>query len=153
MLSVCTAIERLLYSTPDCYTQEIRGAADRGPGCNQSGIAFITHPSSFLSLSANKSPMNRKNFLRLSSLGLASLSLKKPAGFLSTQKPIVISTWDTGMGVNAAAWKVLEQGGKALYAVEAGGIFIEDQPSCCVGLGGYPDRDGIVTLDSCIMDE
>ncbi|MBS1732278.1 MAG: N(4)-(beta-N-acetylglucosaminyl)-L-asparaginase, partial [Bacteroidetes bacterium] len=23
----------------------------------------------------------------------------------------------------------------------------------CVGLGGFPDRDGIVTLDACIMDE
>jgi len=37
--------------------------------------------------------------------------------------------------------------------VEAGAIFIENQINCCVGLGGYPDRDGIVTLDSCIMDE
>jgi N4-(beta-N-acetylglucosaminyl)-L-asparaginase len=32
-------------------------------------------------------------------------------------------------------------------------MHIEDEINCCVGLGGYPDRDGIVTLDSCIMDE
>ena len=32
-------------------------------------------------------------------------------------------------------------------------MHIENEINCCVGLGGYPDRDGIVTLDSCIMDE
>jgi N4-(beta-N-acetylglucosaminyl)-L-asparaginase len=37
--------------------------------------------------------------------------------------------------------------------VEAGARQIEDTINCCVGLGGYPDRDGVVTLDSCIMDE
>jgi N4-(beta-N-acetylglucosaminyl)-L-asparaginase len=30
---------------------------------------------------------------------------------------------------------------------------MENQINCCVGLGGYPDRNGIVTLDACIMDE
>ncbi len=40
-----------------------------------------------------------------------------------------------------------------LSEVEAGAIFMENEMNCCVGLGGYPDRDGIVTLDSCIMDE
>ncbi|HRB23930.1 MAG TPA: N(4)-(beta-N-acetylglucosaminyl)-L-asparaginase, partial [Ferruginibacter sp.] len=62
-------------------------------------------------------------------------------------------TWDSGMPVNAAAWEILAKNGKSLDAVEAGAIFIENQINCCVGLGGYPDRDGIVTLDSCIMDE
>jgi N4-(beta-N-acetylglucosaminyl)-L-asparaginase len=37
--------------------------------------------------------------------------------------------------------------------VEAGAIYIENEINCCVGLGGFPDRDGIVTLDACIMDE
>lgn len=97
--------------------------------------------------------MNRKNFLRLSSLGLASLSFKRTDNFINTQKPVVISTWDTGMAVNAAAWKILEPGGRALDAVEAGAVSIENEINCCVGIGGYPDRDGIVTLDSCIMDE
>lgn len=67
-------------------------------------------------------------------------------------KPIVISTWDSGMPVNAEAWKILSTKGTALDAVEAGAIHIENEINCCVGLGGYPDRDGIVTLDSCIMD-
>ena len=56
------------------------------------------------------------------------------------------------MPVNAEAWKILSAKGTALDAVEAGARHIEDKIDCCVGLGGYPDRDGIVTLDSCIMD-
>jgi N4-(beta-N-acetylglucosaminyl)-L-asparaginase len=56
------------------------------------------------------------------------------------------------MGVNAEAWKILSINGKAIDAVEAGAMYIEDQNNCCVGLKGYPDRDGIVTLDALIMD-
>jgi len=85
--------------------------------------------------------MNRRKFL----------TLQKP--LFSAIKPIVVATWDSGMPVNAAAWEILAKNGKSLDAVEAGAIFIENQINCCVGLGGYPDRDGIVTLDSCIMDE
>jgi N4-(beta-N-acetylglucosaminyl)-L-asparaginase len=57
------------------------------------------------------------------------------------------------MPVNAEAWKILSAKGKSVDAVEAGAIYIEDTINCCVGLGGFPDRDGIVTLDACIMDE
>ena len=98
--------------------------------------------------------MNRRKFLNLSAL-TAPLLLSKNAIAHSAQqknKPIVISTWDSGMPVNAAAWKILEKNGSALDAVEAGAIHIENDINCCVGLGGYPDRDGIVTLDACIMD-
>ena len=84
-------------------------------------------------------------------MGLAAL--KMPSFSNKTEKPIVISTWDSGMGVNAEAWKILSANGKSVDAVEAGAVYIEDIISCCVGLGGYPDRDGIVTLDACIMDE
>ena len=95
--------------------------------------------------------MNRKKFLQLSSMGLAAIKL--PTLSNSSQKPIVISTWDSGMPVNAEAWKILSVNGKSIDAVEAGAIYIEDTINCCVGLGGFPDRDGIVTLDACIMDE
>lgn len=95
--------------------------------------------------------MNRKKFIQLGSLGLSAISLKP------TQKaaagPIVVATWDSGMPVNEAAWKVLSTNGKSIDAVEAGAIYIEDTINCCVGLGGYPDRNGIVTLDASIMDE
>lgn len=95
--------------------------------------------------------MNRKKFLQLGSMGLASINL--PSFSTTIQKPIVISTWDSGMPVNAEAWKILSANGKSIDAVEAGAMYIEDSLNCCVGLGGHPDRDGIVTLDACIMDE
>ena len=99
--------------------------------------------------------VNRRKFLHLSALTAPLLTAKKSLanGFEGTTKPIVISTWDSGMPVNAAAWKILSANGRALDAVEAGAMHIENEINCCVGLGGYPDRDGIVTLDSCIMDE
>jgi len=99
--------------------------------------------------------MNRRKFLQLGSLSAPLLLTKKTManGFGETIKPIVVSTWDSGMAVNEAAWKILSVNGRALDAVEAGARQIEDTINCCVGLGGYPDRDGIVTLDSCIMDE
>lgn len=99
----------------------------------------------------------RRKFLRWSALGLPFVSfsqiLAKSKAPTAT-KPIVVSTWDSGLPVNAVAWKILrEQNGRALDAVEAGARSIEDSINCCVGLGGNPDRDGIVTLDACIMDE
>jgi N4-(beta-N-acetylglucosaminyl)-L-asparaginase len=58
------------------------------------------------------------------------------------------------MAANVEAWKVLSSGGRALDAVEAGARVPEADPKeTSVGLGGLPDRDGKVTLDSCIMDE
>ena len=99
--------------------------------------------------------INRRKFLHLSALTAPLLAVKKSLanGLENTTKPIVVSTWDSGMAVNAEAWKILSANGRALDAVEAGAMHIENEISCCVGLGGYPDRDGIVTLDSCIMDE
>ena len=67
--------------------------------------------------------------------------------------PVIVSTWDAGLSANAAGWKILVNKGRALDAVEAAGRASEDEISCCVGLGALPDRDGIVTLDSCIMDD
>lgn len=67
--------------------------------------------------------------------------------------PAVISTWDNRRA-NAAAWAVLAAGGRALDAVEAGARVPEADPKdTSVGYGGFPDRDGHVTLDACIMDE
>jgi L-asparaginase/N4-(beta-N-acetylglucosaminyl)-L-asparaginase len=70
------------------------------------------------------------------------------------RKPVVISTWNHGLPANAAAWEILQAGGRALDAVEAGVRVPEADPSIMtVGYGGFPDRDGHVTLDACIMDE
>lgn len=69
------------------------------------------------------------------------------------KSPLVVSTWDSGVPVNQVAWDLLVKGHRAVDAAAAGAKYIEDAISCCVGLGGNPDRDGKVTLDACIMDE
>lgn len=104
---------------------------------------------------------SRRKFLQtslFSSLGI--LAARKVKAHTDVQyptirnEPIVISTWDFGKAANAEAWKILEKGGRALDAVEAGVKVPEADPSNqTVGYGGLPDRDGRVTLDACIMDE
>jgi N4-(beta-N-acetylglucosaminyl)-L-asparaginase len=65
----------------------------------------------------------------------------------------VTSTWDFGIAANQAAWTVLGKGGHSLDAVEMGVQVPEsDLKNHSVGKGGYPDRDGHVTLDASIMD-
>ncbi|MBX0289102.1 N(4)-(beta-N-acetylglucosaminyl)-L-asparaginase [Hymenobacter sp. HSC-4F20] len=101
----------------------------------------------------------RRKFLTTSAASLAALAVGPSAEAVALPtrpvvgKPLVISTWDTGLVANLGAWKVLSKGGRALDAVEAGVMVTEAEQNCCVGLGGNPDRDGIVTLDACIMDE
>ena len=100
----------------------------------------------------------RRKFLSSSILGSASIltaceAASAPSAATDT-KPLVISTWDFGMAANAEAWKILEKGGRALDAVEAGVKIPEGDPTVqTVGYGGFPDRDGHVTLDACIMDD
>jgi beta-aspartyl-peptidase (threonine type) len=63
---------------------------------------------------------------------------------------IASSNGDVGMD---AAWEVLEAGGSALDAVEAGARLVEDNPDDhSVGYGGYPNLLGQVELDASIMD-
>ena len=70
-----------------------------------------------------------------------------------TGGPITIATWDNRRAT-ADSWDVLSKGGRALDAVERGAWVPEADPNdTSVGYGGFPDRDGIVTLDACIMDE
>lgn len=97
--------------------------------------------------------LNRRNFLGIS---LTAIPVWRVLGGPRSSKspgPLAVSTWDSGVRANAAAWKVLSANGRALDAVEQAGRAAEDEVSCCVGIGGYPDRDGKVTLDACIMDE
>lgn len=99
--------------------------------------------------------VNRRKFIRTASLGsLAGLLASDVLATSSkmSEGPVVISTWDAGLDANRGAWEVLGNGGAALDAVEKGVMITEDTRSCCVGLGGNPDRDGFVTLDACIMD-
>src|SRR5476651_2358950 len=103
---------------------------------------------------------NRRKFIKISSLSASFTALSASAIAKSALKiqpenyPIVISTWDFGVAANKEAWKTLEKGGRSLDAVEAGVKIPEaDMNNHTVGRAGYPDRDGHVTLDACIMDE
>lgn len=72
---------------------------------------------------------------------------------MKPQGPVVLSTWQHGLAANERAWLVLQHGGQVLDAVEQGVAVVEaDFTNRSVGLGGWPDRDGIVTLDACIQD-
>ncbi len=99
--------------------------------------------------------MNRRSFFGVSAPALLPLlGGGKASDFLPADKPIVISTWAPNVKANAEAWKVLQAGGAALDAVHAGVQVPEADPDDqSVGYGGLPDRDGKVTVDSCIMDE
>jgi isoaspartyl peptidase/L-asparaginase-like protein (Ntn-hydrolase superfamily) len=111
--------------------------------------------------------MNRKTFLKTTVLATAAagisgkISAATPDGEKGTKKntnskaglPLVISTWNHGMAANEAAVVAMKAGGNALDMVEKGVWAIEaDLTNTSVGLGGFPDRDGIVTLDASIMD-
>lgn len=106
--------------------------------------------------------MNRRKFIRNTTLYSSLVPLGtfpfSDSDFVPShrneKKPLVISTWDFGITANQAAWEVLKKNGRALDAVEAGVRIPEaDLKNVTVGKGGYPDRDGHVTLDACIMDE
>jgi N4-(beta-N-acetylglucosaminyl)-L-asparaginase len=105
---------------------------------------------------------NRRQFITRSAIAAAgalaipSWISKARAGSILTPVPgnipMVISTWNHGYEANEAAWKVLENGGSAVDAVEAGVRIPEADPdNLSVGYGGLPDRDGHVTLDASIM--
>ena len=65
---------------------------------------------------------------------------------------LVIATWKN-LAATEAAMQSLRNGGTALDAVEAGARVPEADPDdTSVGYGGFPDRDGFVTLDACVMD-
>ncbi len=100
----------------------------------------------------------RRSFLRksafLTSMG-GLMSFGSRGGSLSAaNKPIVVSTWAHGIPANEEAWKILSTGGKSIDAVEAGVRIPEGDPNVrTVGYGSFPDADGRLTLDACIMDE
>tara|TARA_R100001143_G_scaffold63575_1_gene72205 strand:+ start:19901 stop:20890 length:990 start_codon:yes stop_codon:yes gene_type:complete len=73
-------------------------------------------------------------------------------GVKTGNKPLFVSTWDHGLAANEKAWTMLSETGSILDAVEEGVKVTEaDLSSRTVGIYGYPDREGIVTLDASIM--
>jgi N4-(beta-N-acetylglucosaminyl)-L-asparaginase len=88
-------------------------------------------------------------------IGAAAVFAASAGAAAETADPVaVLSTWDFGKAANEAALARLKAGGSVLDAVEAGAKVPEADPTNhSVGYGGYPDRDGHVTLDAIIMDD
>lgn len=101
--------------------------------------------------------LNRRKFINRSLAATAGISLANSmyaAKPVTPKLPVVISTWNHGIPANKVAIDILLKGGKAIDAVEAGVRVPEADPEVMtVGYGGFPDRDGHVTLDACIMNE
>lgn len=102
---------------------------------------------------------SRRTFLKTAALAAAGMGIAPTfsatgfAGRRKGNKPVIISTWNHGLGANVAGWDILAKGGSALDAVEAAVRIPEADPAeRSVGYGGFPDRDGHVTLDASIMD-
>ncbi len=105
--------------------------------------------------------MKRRSFLKTASLAAAATavhSVSRAAGKLSerspaAQSPLIVNTWDYGRVVPETAYKTIVEGGTVVEAVEKAVRIPEADPEVTsVGRGGFPDRDGNVTLDASIMD-
>ncbi|WP_027125936.1 isoaspartyl peptidase/L-asparaginase family protein [Gelidibacter mesophilus] len=110
---------------------------------------------------------DRRNFIKKAALGTIGVSTVLSCNNLTSKepvvaaaasnkkavKPLVISTWNHGLPANDETWKQLKNGKSALDAIEEGMKIPEADPEVrSVGYGGFPDREGKVTLDACIMD-
>jgi N4-(beta-N-acetylglucosaminyl)-L-asparaginase len=110
---------------------------------------------------------DRRNFIKKAALGSIGISTIMSCGEIveknqdgnlnisvkSKKKPVIISTWNHGLPANEETWKQLKSGSHSLDAIEAGLMIPEADPEVrSVGYGGFPDREGKVTLDACIMD-
>lgn len=106
---------------------------------------------------------NRRNFIKKSFwafLGLGALPKasphifkKNPIPISSIKKKVIISTWSHGLPANKTAWQTLATTDNGLDAIESALKISEADPKInSVGYGGYPDREGKVTLDACIME-
>ena len=108
------------------------------------------------------SQINRRNFVRHSmGAGVGAWALDRlPETESSSQGksatgPLIITshTNDTAADAMGQGWSILARGGSALDAVERGANVIEVDPDDSgVGNGGLPNEDGVIQLDSSIMD-
>ena len=100
--------------------------------------------------------MVRRNFIKKSLIGglgaTALVGCDNSNG--NGSYPRIISTWEHGLAANQEAWEQLMSGSNGISSIESGVKISEADPSVrSVGYGGLPDREGIVTLDACIMDK
>ena len=106
--------------------------------------------------------MNRRKFLDKSYLGLSTILVAPEtitsfgkidnSSVTNNTKTYAISTWNVSEA-NMIAGKALEGGLSAIKAAVNGVAYEESNLlNTTVGMGGAPDRDGVVTLDACVMN-
>ncbi|MBI5216095.1 MAG: N(4)-(beta-N-acetylglucosaminyl)-L-asparaginase [Ignavibacteriae bacterium] len=101
--------------------------------------------------------MNRRTFIKTTSLAGVTLATSQRL-IPKTQNPklktpLVVNTWDYKQIVPETAYQTILNGGSVLDAVEKAVMIPEADPEVTsVGRGGFPDKDGKVTLDASIMD-
>ncbi|MEW6654095.1 MAG: N(4)-(beta-N-acetylglucosaminyl)-L-asparaginase [Bacteroidota bacterium] len=103
--------------------------------------------------------ISRRSFVKTSAIAGTSLlinhsSTKNLFGAAKVPvEPVSVSTWDNTLKSNDKTIELLLKGATSLDAIEEGIMIAEnDETNTTVGYGGYPDEDGVVTLDACIMD-
>jgi len=102
--------------------------------------------------------VNRRDFLKsAAAAGMGAMLSGVPAEILAKAqqlqlgRPVIIASAN-GMKATALAMKKIKEGSDALDAVVAGVNLVEDDPDDhSVGLGGLPNEDGVVELDSSVM--
>lgn len=93
----------------------------------------------------------RRKFLA-SAAGAAVAATSVPRAYASDQTPVVVTSWAFAAGANNVAWPILDSGGSAIDAVEAGINYVELlADEFYVGYGGSPNTEGETTLDAMIM--
>lgn len=106
-------------------------------------------------------PLSRRDFVR-SAAGLAAAGLSgelvatqtvpPPAPRAGAKRPVLVSSANGFPSCEKAA-ELIRAGADPLDAVVAGINIVEDDPSDhSVGYGGLPNEEGVVQLDSCVMD-
>lgn len=97
--------------------------------------------------------MDRRKFLQTGAVGLGLALHGGAHSSRAADAPRILSTHPGGIAVNLAALKILSRAGSALDAAEGGVMVAEADPSDrSVGLGGLPNREGVVELDAALMD-
>ena len=103
--------------------------------------------------------ISRRSFVRTSAVAGAGLLMSQSTpqklfgSIVKSSGLITVSTWENTLKSTGRTFELLQSGKNSLDAIEAGIMVAEDDPTnTTVGYGGFPDEDGIVTLDASIMD-
>ncbi|MBN2356712.1 isoaspartyl peptidase/L-asparaginase, partial [candidate division KSB1 bacterium] len=103
-----------------------------------------------------KSWWSRREFFKVGALSaLAAPAVRRAVAQTATNyRPIIVCSRGEGWGekVLQPAWQLWLKKKNMLDAVEKGANVVElDPEDGSVGYGGYPNEDGVVELDACVM--